>query len=148
MAIRDVMVKQPITLPPSATVTEAAQAMDRSSVGAVIIVDGERPVGIVTDRDLVVRGLARRILPDARVDSVMSLGVVAVDAHAELGRAAMLFATHPVRRLPVVDHDRVVGVITVDDLLVELTHQLTEVTSGVTAQLLFGHPEPALPIRP
>jgi CBS domain-containing protein len=146
MKVRDVMVKAPVMMDIGATICDAAIAMDRTAVGAVVVVEGERPVGIVTDRDLVTRALARRLPPDARLDGVMSGGVVCVDAGAELSQVASILATHPVRRVPVLDHDRVVWMVTLDDLIVRLANDLHNVTAGVAAQLLFGHPEPQPPM--
>ena len=146
MKAREVMVKAPVTLPTSATIHQAATAMDQAAVGAVVIVEGERPVGLVTDRDLVTRALARRFPPDARVDGVMSSGVVCVDADAELAEVASILSAHPFRRVPVVEQDRVVGMVTLDDLVVRLANDLHSVTMGVTAQLLFGHAEPQPPM--
>jgi signal-transduction protein with cAMP-binding, CBS, and nucleotidyltransferase domain len=146
MKVRDVMVKAPVTLPPSATIHEVATAMDRFAVGAVVIIDGQRPTGIVTDRDLVTRALARRLPPDARVDGVMSSGVVCVDAGTELSQVAAVLAVHPFRRVPVVEQDRMVGMVTLDDLIVRLANDLHSLTKGVTAQLLFGHAEPQPPV--
>ena len=120
--------------------------MDRAAVGAVVVLDGERPVGLVTDRDLVTRALARRMPLDARVDAVMSTGVVCVDADAELSEVASILAVHPFRRIPVVEQDRMIGMVTLDDLIVRLANDLHSVTRGVTAQLLFGHAEPQLPV--
>jgi CBS domain-containing protein len=140
------MIKAPVTLPIDATIHEAAVAMDQNSVGAVVVVDADRPVGVVTDRDLVVRALARRAPPDSRVDSVMSAGVVCVDADAELHAVTAILSAHPVRRVPVVDANRVVGMVTLDDLIVRLVHDLNEATKGVVAQLWFGHPEPQPPV--
>jgi signal-transduction protein with cAMP-binding, CBS, and nucleotidyltransferase domain len=102
-------------------------------------------VGVVTDRDLVVRALVRRLPMDARVDSVMSANVVCVAADDELHVVAAILGTHPFRRVPVVEDRRLVGMITLDDLIVRLAGDLHEATKGVTAQLLFGHPEPQLP---
>ena len=146
MKVRDVMVKAPVTLPANATIHEAATAMDRSAVGAVVIIDDQRPIGIVTDRDLVTRALARRMPPDARVDGVMSGGVVCVDSEAELSQLAAVLAVHPFRRVPVVEQDRMVGMVTLDDLVVRLANDLHSLTQGVTAQLLFGHAEAQPPM--
>ncbi len=146
MNVRDLTAKPPVTMPADGTVEAAANLMDQHAVGTVIIVDGGRPVGIVTDRDLVVRGMARRIPPDARIDSVMSTGIVAIDATADVNQAIAVFNTHAFRRLPVVDGAHIIGMITVDDLVVAFSRTLAELTTGITAQLLFGHPEPRPPV--
>jgi CBS domain containing-hemolysin-like protein len=95
----------------------------------------------------------RRLLDDdhimkAPVQLGRVAGVVAVDASADVRRAVSVFASHPVRRLPVVDGHDVVGMLTVDDLLVAFGHEINELTTGITAQLLFGHAEPAPPAVP
>lgn len=146
MRVRDAIRRPPTWLPCEATIAEAARVMDEAAVGSVIVSDGERPVGVVTDRDLVVRALARGIPPDGRIDSVMSGGVVCIDADADLHDALLTFAKFPFRRLPVVDGALLVGMITVDDLLVDLASDLANLTRGVTAQVLFGHPEAQPPV--
>lgn len=142
MHVKDAVRKLPETIETNQTIAEAAQQMDAAAVGALVVVDEGRPVGIVTDRDLVVRGLARHLSLDARVDSVMSMGVVALDANDDLRRAISLFAQHAIRRLPVVEGDRVCGMITLDDIVVDYAQDLAEATRPMAAQVLFGHPEP------
>lgn len=138
--------KQPVTIGADHTVTEAAEVMDRSAVGSLVVVEADgRPVGIVTDRDLVVRGLAHRCDPDARVDSAMSTDLVTMSPDADLRDALKLFEDHPVRRLPLVDGDRLVGMITIDDLVVNLASDLGRLTRPILGQVLFGHPEAAAP---
>ena len=106
-----------------ATVAEAAQLMDRFGVGAVVVIDPEsrQLAGIVTDRDVVVRGVARRVGSDARVDSIMSTDTVCIGADDDIRKAYRLFAAYPFRRLPVVEEDEFVGMLTVDDLLAYLS---------------------------
>jgi CBS domain-containing protein len=138
--------KPPATIPADRTITEAAQEMDRLAVGALVVVDaGDRPVGIVTDRDLVVRALARRADPQARVDSIMSTDLVVLPADADLRDALPIFESRALRRLPLVDGDRLVGMLTMDDLVVDLTADLARLTRPITAQVLFGHREPSTP---
>lgn len=146
MRVRDAIRKNPQMLPVTATIREAAGLMDEAGVGAIIVTDDSRPVGIVTDRDLVVRAIARSLPGDGRIDAVMSMGVVCIDADADLHEAVLMFSTYPFRRLPVVAGHVVVGMITVDDLLVDLTGDLVNVTKGLTAQVLFGHAEPRPPV--
>jgi CBS domain-containing protein len=138
--------RQPVTIACDHTITEAAETMDRHAVGALIVVEPDgRPVGIVTDRDLAVRALARRAAPDARVDSVMSTELVTLLADADLRDAFRLFDEHPIRRLPLMADGRLVGMVTVDDLVVDLAGDLSRLARPVTGQVLFGHPEPAPP---
>jgi CBS domain-containing protein len=145
MQARDAARKPPVTVAPETRIAEVAALMDQAVVGGVVVVDGDRPVGIVTDRDLAVRALARRVPYDGRVDSVMSTDLVTLDASADLRNAIRIFSSHPIRRLPLLDGGRMVGMITIDDLVVDVTSDLAELIRPLTGQLLFGHPEPAVP---
>jgi CBS domain-containing protein len=155
MKVRDAKAKSPVQINADATVADAAQLMDRFGVGAVVVVDPGtgQPVGIVTDRDLVVRGVARRVPADARVDSMMSTDIVTIDGDDDIREAYKLFAAHPFRRLPVVSGEDFVGMLTVDDLLVYLacilesaTGELSELVRAVGVQLSSAHPEPVSPV--
>jgi CBS domain-containing protein len=136
-----------VGISPERTIREAAAIMDSAGVGALAVIDRDQLVGIVTDRDLVRRGMAKGLEPDARVDNVMTTPVVTIDAEADLHYAFSLLSTHGVRRLAVVRDDRFVGMITVDDLLVDLANDLNELSRPVTAEIVFGHhdsPTPAV----
>lgn len=130
---------------PEQTIREAATIMERSGVGALAVVDGEHLVGLITDRDLVRRGMARNVPYDARIDSMMSTPVVTIDAQADLHDAFALFRTHGNRRLAVVQEGRFVGMITVDDLLINLAADLENLSRPVMAEAIFGHHDSPLP---
>jgi CBS domain-containing protein len=121
--------------------------MDSAGVGALAIVVEDRLVGIVTDRDLVRRGLAKGFGPDARVDIVMSAPVVTIDADAELREAFNLLSRRGIRRLAVMRGDQFVGMIAVDDLLIDLAEDLSRLSRPVTAEVLFGDHDRPAPIR-
>jgi len=138
--------KQPVTVAADATLAEVARIMDKAAIGALPILDGDRLVGMVTDRDLVVRGLARGLPGDSRIDAVMTTDPLTIAADADMRDAFRLLSEHPVRRLPVVGDDgTVLGMLSVDDLVVDLAADLADLVRPVTGQVLFGHPEPALP---
>lgn len=131
---------------PELTIKDAASVMEEAGVGALAVIEGDRLTGIVTDRDLVRRGLARGLSAEARVDAVMSAPVVTIDAEADLHDAFALFRTHALRRLAVTRHGQFVGVISVDDLLVDLASDIADLARPITAEVLFGHhdhPAPA-----
>jgi len=131
----DVLRRSGIGIGPKRTVRDAAALMDQAGVGALAVLDGERLVGIVTDRDLVRRVLARGLAPDAPIDSVMTSPVVTIHADADLHKAFDLFRTNAVRRLAVVREGRFVGMITIDDLLGDLASDLADLTRPVTAEI-------------
>ena len=146
MHAKDAARKNPVTIARHHTVTEAAGIMDRMAVGALVVVEPDgRPVGIVTDRDLVVRAVARRLGPDARIDAVMSTDLVTLAPDADLRDAFAVFDAQAIRRLPLVAGDRLVGMVTTDDLFVDVVGDLGRLVRPVTGQVLFGHPEPAVP---
>lgn len=149
MKVADLSARPAVTVAPDITIRQAALEMDRCGVGCLVVTDHDRLVGIVTDRDLVVRGIAKGLEPDARVDAVMSMHVHAIDRHADIRDAVAAFHHHAVRRMPVVDHDQVTGLVSLDDLVVTLAKVLGDVTHGLTAQLVFPHgaDEPPVPAR-
>lgn len=131
---------------PECTIHEAASIMEQSGVGALVVIDGDELVGIVTDRDLVRRALARRLPDDARVDFVMSAPVVTVEADEDLHSVFGVFRTHALRRLAVVRNGRFVGMVTVDDLLIDVAADLADLVRPVTAEVIFGHRDAGLPM--
>ncbi len=145
MQIIDATRRSAVAVPPERTIAEVAQLMETATVGSVAVVDGERLVGIVTDRDLVRRALARGLDGAARVDGVMTSPVVSIDAHADLHDAYALFSHHAIRRLAIVDGPRFVGMLSIDDVLIDLTADLSNLVRPVTAEVFFGHHEAPVP---
>ena len=134
-----------IGIGPERTIHDAAVVMEQTGVGSLVVIDDDRIVGIVTDRDLVRRGLAMGMPSDARVDGVMSAPVVTIEADDDLHSAFALFRTHAVRRLAVVREEQFVGMITVDDLLMDLAADLSDLTRPITAEVLFAHHDSPVP---
>jgi CBS domain-containing protein len=130
---------------PERTIRDAAVIMEQSGIGSLAVIDDGQLVGVVTDRDLVRRALARDLPADARVDSVMSTPVVTIDADDDLHHAFALFRTNAVRRLAVVRDGRFLGTVTIDDLLVNLAADLADLVRPVTAEILFAHRDPPVP---
>lgn len=108
----------PVTCRSDTSVADAARRMHEQAVGFVVVVDGEQhAAGVITDRDIVVRSVARECDPSEPVSSVMSREVVAVRSDATVADAARQMAVRGCRRLPVVNPDgRVLGVLSADDL--------------------------------
>jgi CBS domain-containing protein len=141
----DAIYRSGVGIGPERTLREAAEIMTSAGVGSLAVVEGDRLVGIVTDRDLVRRGLARGLASDARVDGAMTAPVVTIDADADLHDAYGLFREHAVRRLAVVRDGRFVGMVAIDDLLVHLAADLADLARPVTAEILFAHRDSPLP---
>jgi len=118
MRVNQVMVKNPITINPEATVRDAARVMRDKGIGSVIIVDERKPVGILTERDIVRRITAVGLNPETlTVEKVCSKPVVAVNDILEVDDAVDIMRDNKIRRLVIVDNnDDVVGIITSDDI--------------------------------
>ena len=114
--VRDIMTPDPVGVYYEQTVAEAAKVMRDAGVGAVLVVSGESLSGMVTDRDLVIRGLADGAGPDSPVGPLCSEKLVGVDANADLADAEKLIREHAVRRLPVIDSGQIVGMVSLGDL--------------------------------
>ena len=116
--ISDLMTQNPRTTTPDAGVIEAARIMRDDDVGLVPVVDGDRLVGTVTDRDIAIRVVAEGRDPSSTtVGEIASKDLITIDPDQDLDEALRLMARHQVRRLPVVEEDgRLVGIVAQADV--------------------------------
>jgi CBS domain-containing protein len=129
--IQDTMTSNPKTIESRTTATEAARTMKSADVGSLPIVDGDRLVGVVTDRDLALRVLGEGKDGSTTVGEIASKDVVTIDPQQSLEEAARLMAEHQLRRLPVVEEDgKLVGILAQADLA-QLGH---DTLTGETVQ--------------
>lgn len=118
--VSDIMTSAPVTVEPQTSVTAVARIMRDQDLGAVLVTDGDELRGLVTDRDLVVRSLADGGDPEQiTVAGVCSDDLVTLTPEDDLDRAVELMREHAVRRIPVVDHGRPVGIVALGDLAME-----------------------------
>jgi signal-transduction protein with cAMP-binding, CBS, and nucleotidyltransferase domain len=117
--VRDVMTAEPIVLQRDQSIADAARAMRDNAMGSVLVVDGDKLCGLVTDRDIVVRALAESAAPSSPIGAVCTAHLVAVEADDDMTEALQVMQDNAVRRLPVMDHGRIVGVVSIGDLAVE-----------------------------
>ena len=108
--IRDIMTPDPVGVYYDQTLAETARVMRDAGVGAVLVVNGDSLSGVVTDRDLVVRGLAEGEGPQAPVGPLCSGDLIGVAVDADVDQAEQLMREHAVRRLPVIDEGQVVEI--------------------------------------
>jgi uncharacterized protein (DUF2267 family) len=130
-----------VALDPERSALEGARAIEINNIGAVIVQDAGRVVGIVTDRDLTVRvigrGLDPRVTPLA---DVMTRDVATLPAEASRTDAIRLMVARNVRRIPLVEDGRLVGIVTLDDLLLDEAAPLDRLAEVVQVQLGEGGP--------
>ena len=117
MKISDIMSRDVQVARPEDTLRDAAETMARIDVGSLPICDGRRLLGIVTDRDIVVRGLAKGLGPDSTVPQVMTEGVEYCFDDDDLVEVSDKMAASQIRRIPVVDRDKnLVGIVSLGDV--------------------------------
>lgn len=119
MNIRDVMTPNPRTVTPNDSIQSAARIMRDEDTGAVPVVENGRAVGIITDRDIVVRAVAEDGQLNRPVREIVSGSVVSATPDMSTREAAALMSEHQVRRLPVIENDCLVGIVSIGDLAVK-----------------------------
>ncbi|RLQ90347.1 CBS domain-containing protein [Planomicrobium sp. Y74] len=119
MKVADIMTKEVDTCTPQSSLQEAAAKMKEINVGSIPVVDNDKLIGIITDRDIVVRGIADNISLDTAVSEILSESMVTGSKDMSVEDAAELMADHQIRRLPIVDNDKVVGIVSLGDIAVK-----------------------------
>lgn len=120
LKIRELMTTDVRTIPSNATIKDAAEIMHNINVGSIPVVDNNNKlVGIVTDRDIVLRSVAKGQDPNIKVSDVMSRDIKTISPDTDVHEAADLMAEKQIRRLPVVDNGNLVGIVSIGDLAVE-----------------------------
>jgi CBS domain-containing protein len=118
--IRDVMTQDVVALPTDTSLADASRAMRERDIGDVLVVDGDRLAGIVTDRDIVIRAIAEDRSPsDTTVGELATGDVTSLSPEDSVEDAIRIMREQAVRRIPVVENDRPVGIVSIGDLAVE-----------------------------
>lgn len=118
--VGEFMTTRLVTMDGTASLTAVARRMRDADIGDVIVTNGGKVTGIITDRDIAVRAVAEGIDPDeTTLDQMQTHDLVSVNPHDDAVAAADLMRTYAVRRLPVMEHGRLIGVVSLGDLAVE-----------------------------
>jgi CBS domain-containing protein len=135
--LAEIMTSGVVTATPEASALSVARQMRDHRVGSVVIVDpAGSPVAMVTDRDLALRVFAGGVDPETAIGEHASRPLICGEPEMELDEAAALMVQHRVRRLPVVDADRLAGIVTLDDIAVRTGN--LEVAQRMTAEVIEG----------
>jgi CBS domain-containing protein len=119
-SVREIMASNPICLPASAPLREAARAMRENDIGDVVVEKAGRLCGIVTDRDIVVRAMAEgKNVETTDLESICSKDVTSLAPEQSEEEAVRLMREKSIRRLPVVENGKVVGIVSLGDLAIE-----------------------------
>ncbi len=135
MKVSDVMTTGVETVRPDQQARDAARFMLQADTGSIPVTEDDRLIGIITDRDIAVRGVALGYGPETPVSELMSSGVVSAHADDPIEEAARKMGEAQVRRLPVIDDDaRLVGVVSLGDLARETDEDTAgQALEGVSA---------------
>ena len=138
MRISEVMTQGVVTADAGDTLQHVGELMRDRNVGSVVITDGGRPHGVITDRDLALVVVADGVDAGTRVGDHASHPLVTGEVEMHLEEAVALMIQHRIRRLPVVDGDGLCGIVTIDDLAVRAgdLHQAQQITAEVAKAAL------------
>lgn len=127
MKAKDIMTKNVAFLNPTSTVTEAAQLMQKYNIGSVPVCDQNGVVGIVTDRDIVVRNVAHGTNSQSmKVSDVMTSQITTTTPEADVNDVSRIMSQNQIRRIPVVENNKVVGIVSLGDIATDAKYD-TEV---------------------
>jgi len=134
MTVESIAREEVVTIETGESVQKAVETMREENVGSVVVVKGESPVGIVTDRDVVMNAFAPDIDPGAvTVNEVMSSDLVAVESDVGMLDLLSQMGEEGIRRVPVVEDNALVGIVTLDDILVLLSMELQSISNIIRA---------------
>ncbi|MDI6884062.1 MAG: CBS domain-containing protein [Hadesarchaea archaeon] len=127
VSVREAMAGKVLTASPTTTVAKAAKMMAERDVGSIIIVKDKKPVGILTERDLLMKVVSLDLKPSTvKVGKIMSTPITTILPDADITEAARIMARNKIRRLPVIERGKLVGILTASDITA-ISPELTEV---------------------
>jgi CBS domain-containing protein len=131
LEVRDVMTPHVIAEDEATRVRQLAKKMELAGIGSIVITSKGRPVGIVTDRDITIKVCALKKNPDeVRAKEIMSTPLITIEPDAPLEKACQLMAERGIRRLPVVEDDRLVGMLSVRNLITRSPTYVNKLFAG------------------
>jgi len=124
--VRDVMSKDVKVVRPDSSVKEVVATMNKFDIGSIVVVQGGRPVGIITERDILRRTVEPCLAPETlTARQVMSSPVLTINETASIDEAAKLMAKKNVKKLPVMDNQKLVGIVTLTDIVIKVPTMLS-----------------------
>jgi len=133
LSVRDAMTEDPRSIGASASVVEAARLMRAEHIGSLPVTEDERLVGMITDRDITTRVVAESAVPESTsVGEVYSRDLISVEPDHDLEEALQLMARHQVRRLPVVQNGRLVGMVAQADIALKDSEKTADLVGAIS----------------
>jgi CBS domain-containing protein len=118
LLVRDVMSKAVKTVRPNSTINEVVRKMNKFEIGSIIVADSEKPVGIITERDILRRVLEVTVAAEAmKAKEIMSSPILTIDSQATTEEAATLMNSKRIKKIPVLENGKLVGIVTSTDIV-------------------------------
>ena len=124
--VRDVMSKELRVVRPDTSVKEVVATLNKFDIGSIVVVQSERPVGIITERDILRRALRASLVPEALVArQIMTSPVITIDQSASIDEAATLMTRKNVKKLVTTDGEKITGMLTLTDIVAKVPKMLS-----------------------
>lgn len=118
LLVRDVMSKNVKTARPNSTINEVVRKMNKFEIGSIIIAENEKPVGIITERDILRRVLEVTVAAEAmKAKEIMSSPILTIDSQATTEEAATLMNSKRIKKIPVLENGKLIGIVTSTDIV-------------------------------
>lgn len=140
LTAKDLMKSPVITIRPDSTVIEAAKLMDKKNIGSLLVEDDTGTLGIITERDLLKRVIAKGLSPNhTLVHEIMSKPIRTVDIEASIDEIIEILEKYNIRRLPVTENDKIVGIITSRAVMSKLRYSYAKSRKDITGGYYRPH---------
>jgi len=138
VSVSELMTKQVKTVRPDTSVREVVATMNRLGIGSVVVVQGDRPVGIITERDVLSRVVEACIPPETRrAREIMTSPIVAIDQNASVKEATQIMVHRKIKKLIVVDQGKLVGIITHTDIISKMPNMMSTLEALLRPQKTY-----------
>jgi len=117
ICVKDIMTKSVVSIDAATTITDAAKMMEDAEIGAIVVTENNTPVGLITDRDFAIKVVAHAYHPTTPVKMIMSSPLYSISPDESVRMIADFMYTRGIRKLPVIDNDKVIGIVTATDLV-------------------------------
>ena len=147
LKVKDVMVTNIITIEAGATARKAAELMNRHDIGCIIVVNYDKPIGIVTERDMLKRIMLQGRDPRrGRISYIMSKPLITVSPETDLREAINLMTERRIKKLPVVEDSNLLGLLSITDIVRSLAY-FEHVVASLCARCQYGKQETEAPVE-
>ena len=116
-SVKDIMNPNVVSLGPDSSLKEASELMSQQKIGSIVIVDGDKPVGIITERDFATKIMLKPYSAETKVSEVMSSPVIHVSSDQSVADIIDIMANKDIRKVPVIDNGKVLGIVTGTEFL-------------------------------